>query len=92
MASKPIPGAADLRSFPRAQGRLSHLADYWALKKPEINFLIMVTTAAGFWMGSAKPFSHSGIILFQLQQDGTDKKHGRSCHPGCQTSPGKRTA
>jgi protoheme IX farnesyltransferase len=27
--------------------------DYWALTKPEITFLITVTTAAGFWMGTA---------------------------------------
>ena len=27
------------------------LADYWALTKPEINFLILVTTFAGFYLG-----------------------------------------
>ena len=26
--------------------------DYWELTKPEINFLIAITAAAGFWMGS----------------------------------------
>ena len=28
------------------------VSDYWALTKPEVNFLIVVTTAAGFWMGT----------------------------------------
>jgi heme o synthase len=27
-------------------------SDYWALTKPEINFLIAITTAGGFWMAS----------------------------------------
>src|SRR6266852_5739453 len=27
------------------------LADYWALTKPEVNFLIAVTTFAGFYLG-----------------------------------------
>jgi len=29
------------------------LADYWALTKPEVNFLIVITTFAGFYLGSA---------------------------------------
>ncbi len=28
------------------------LSDYWSLTKPEINFLIAITTAGGFWMAS----------------------------------------
>jgi protoheme IX farnesyltransferase len=39
----------------RAQGeRLwrSTLADYWALTKPEVNFLILFTTGVGFYLGS----------------------------------------
>jgi protoheme IX farnesyltransferase len=28
-------------------------ADYWTLTKPEVNLLIGVTTAAGFWLGAA---------------------------------------
>jgi protoheme IX farnesyltransferase len=64
MATKPILAAADLHSLPHAHGRLGRFSDYWALTKPEINFLIMVTTAAGFWTGCAEPLSHSGILLF----------------------------
>jgi heme o synthase len=28
------------------------LSDYWAITKPEVNFLIVMTTAAGFYIGS----------------------------------------
>jgi protoheme IX farnesyltransferase len=38
----------------RAQGgRLwrSTLSDYWALTKPEVNFLILITTGVGFYLG-----------------------------------------
>jgi hypothetical protein len=31
---------------------LRALSDYWVLTKPEINFLIAITTAGGFWMAS----------------------------------------
>jgi protoheme IX farnesyltransferase len=33
------------------------LSDYWALTKPEVNFLILITTLTGFYLGRA---SHSG--------------------------------
>jgi protoheme IX farnesyltransferase len=29
------------------------LSDYWALTKPEVNFLILITTFVGFYLGSA---------------------------------------
>src|SRR5712671_2389765 len=38
----------------------STLSDYWALTKPEVNFLILITTAVGFYLGcgnEARPFS-----------------------------------
>src|ERR1700675_1222128 len=47
----------------RAQDRRfwgSTLSDYWALTKPEVNFLILITTAVGFYAGcgnEARPFS-----------------------------------
>ena len=37
-------GVTRLRSY-------AALADYWALTKPEVNFLIAVTTSAGFYLG-----------------------------------------
>jgi protoheme IX farnesyltransferase len=49
------PSAIALRGFPRGRGYSigSALFDYWVLTKPEITFLIAITTAAGFWMGTA---------------------------------------
>jgi heme o synthase len=43
----------------------STLSDYWALTKPEVNFLILITTGVGFYLGfgyTARPFSF--ISLF----------------------------
>jgi protoheme IX farnesyltransferase len=40
--------------------RKSTLSDYWALTKPEVNFLILITTGVGFYLGcrsAARPFS-----------------------------------
>jgi len=47
-------------SVPAMRGRLSPatvLADYWALTKPDINLLILITTAAGFCLA---PSNHPG--------------------------------
>jgi protoheme IX farnesyltransferase len=44
---------------------LSTVSDYWALTKPEVNFLILITTCAGFYLGCARealPFSFMGLF------------------------------
>src|ERR1700747_3444183 len=42
---------------PTAEGRhftpFAMLSDYWALTKPEVNFLILITTCVGFYLGCA---------------------------------------
>ena len=41
------------------------LSDYWALTKPEVNFLILVTTFVAFYLASAndgRPFSFAGLF------------------------------
>ncbi len=40
------------------------LSDYWALTKPEVNFLILITTFAGFYLASAADgrFSFAGLF------------------------------
>src|SRR5215467_11900958 len=59
MATEPILAALDVAvRYPRSVVRSSVLSDYWALTKPEINFLIAFTTAAGFWMGAPATLSH----------------------------------
>lgn len=67
MATEPIIRALDLAVVQRGRIASSNvLFDYWELTKPEINFLIIITTAAGFWMGTAAganfpwmPFLHT---------------------------------
>jgi protoheme IX farnesyltransferase len=54
MATEPT--AAALRVTAELQGRhktgsYAVLTDYWALTKPEVNFLIVLTTFAGFYLG-----------------------------------------
>ncbi|MGA2347575.1 MAG: heme o synthase [Candidatus Sulfotelmatobacter sp.] len=41
------------------------LSDYWALTKPEVNFLILITTFVGFYLASGRegrPFSFAGLF------------------------------
>jgi protoheme IX farnesyltransferase len=45
-------------------GRSTLLSDYWALTKPEVNFLILVTTFVGFYLASTPHgrLSFAGLI------------------------------
>src|SRR5579864_698147 len=51
-----------------AKGRRSAgstFADYWALTKPEVNFLILITTGVGFYLAcgsEARLFSFAGLL------------------------------
>src|SRR5882672_10534809 len=50
-----------------AQGRRfagSALSDYWALTKPEVNFLILITTFVGFYLGRSEARAFSFVSLF----------------------------
>src|ERR1700720_3922888 len=56
MAAKPM--IAVLNAAPAVHGNRSDrlyaaMSDYWALTKPEVNFLILITTFAGFYLASA---------------------------------------
>ena len=56
MSTEPIGAVLDVSRVPGGRtGSLSVLSDYWELTKPEINFLIAITTAAAFWIGTAAP-------------------------------------
>jgi len=54
--------------FSRVQGGRfwrSTLSDYWALTKPEVNFLILITTGVGFYLGcgnAARPLSFLALF------------------------------
>src|SRR5262245_55883051 len=53
MSSQPMVGAiAGTAVQHRRIPSSSTLRDYWSLTKPEVNFLIVVTTVAGFYAGS----------------------------------------
>src|SRR6202049_1453934 len=60
MGTEPILAALEVAEVPRRHGlaRSSVLSDYWSLTKPEVNFLIAVTAAAGFLMGAPASFAH----------------------------------
>lgn len=65
MATDPILGSLDASVVPaRRVAASSVLSDYWELTKPEINFLIAITAAAGFWIGSPATFAHFPWMLF----------------------------
>ena len=55
-------------SFNAAQARnvggLPLLSDYWALTKPEVNFLILITTFVGFYLASPSDGMFSSACLF----------------------------
>src|SRR5246127_3144755 len=54
MATKPIVARLEIPIAPRARlARSTILADFWALTKPEVNFLIVITTFAGFYLARA---------------------------------------
>jgi heme o synthase len=53
MATEPILAVLDVAVQGRhGLVRSSVLSKYWSLTKPEVNFLIAVTAAVGFWMGA----------------------------------------
>jgi len=65
MATEPILAALEV-SVVRGRHieRSRVLFDYWELTKPEINFLIAITAAAGFWLGSPAVLSHFPLMAF----------------------------
>jgi heme o synthase len=65
MATEPILAALDLSAVQdRRIANSNVLSDYWELTKPEINFLIAITAAAGFWLGSSAAFPHFPWMQF----------------------------
>jgi heme o synthase len=64
MATEPLLASLDVSIAPRARfARATVLADYWTLTKPEVNFLIVITTFAGFYLARADGWSN---FPFQL--------------------------
>jgi len=64
MASEPIVAALDVSAGRRSRSKDStRLSDYWALTKPEVNFLILITTFAGFYLGGAAQSRDFSFLL-----------------------------
>ena len=58
MATEPILAALNVSAKDANLTSSTALSDYWTLTKPEINFLIAITTATAFCIGSSAPLSH----------------------------------
>jgi protoheme IX farnesyltransferase len=60
MATEPILAALDVAAVRRRHDlvRSVVLSAYWSLTKPEVNFLIAITAAVGFWMGAPASLAH----------------------------------
>src|SRR5271170_939055 len=69
MASEPhivVLGTTELARPARAIRLCATLTDYWALTKPEVNFLILFTTYAGFYLASKPgPAGFRTLLLIQ---------------------------
>jgi protoheme IX farnesyltransferase len=67
MAAEPFVAASDVSVVVSRPSDVSTVfADYWAMTKPEVNFLIVITTAAGFYLASAsEPTRFPWISLLQ---------------------------
>jgi protoheme IX farnesyltransferase len=64
MATEPVLAAFQLAALQRRHSVCSRvLSDYWELTKPEVNFLIAMTTVAAFCLGSPKAFVHFPCFL-----------------------------
>jgi len=64
MATRSIVAAIDSPITSRPQVAASTLlSDYWALTKPEVNFLIVITTFAGFYLGCAASWQDFPFLL-----------------------------
>jgi len=64
MASEPLLAVFDVAVVQRAHSvRSSVLSDYWTLTKPEVNFLIAITTVAAFCLGCPKSLVYFPWVL-----------------------------
>jgi protoheme IX farnesyltransferase len=64
MTTEPMVAALDVSAVQsRRVARPTVLSDYWSLTKPEVNFLIVITTFAGFYLGRAAPWRDFPFLL-----------------------------
>jgi protoheme IX farnesyltransferase len=64
MATEPILAVLDLAEVRRGHGvRFGTWSDYWALTKPEVNFLIAIATGAAFCLACPRTLAHFPWIM-----------------------------
>ena len=71
MASQPAALALTVEEAPRLRPGSAVFADYWRLTKPEVNFLILITTFAGFYLALPSPRQHFPALLLMNTLLGT---------------------
>ena len=72
MATEPVLASFQLTVLQRRHSaRLHALSDYWQLTKPEVNFLIAMTTVAAFCLGSPRSLAHFPWFLLLSTLFGT---------------------
>jgi heme o synthase len=71
MASQPAALALTVEEAPRLRAGAAVLADYWRLTKPEVNFLILITTFVGFYLALPSPRQHFPALLLMNTLLGT---------------------
>jgi protoheme IX farnesyltransferase len=62
MSTEPLAATLDISVVRRQAADSSLLSDYLALTKPEVNFLIAITTFAGFYLGCAATSRDVGFV------------------------------
>jgi protoheme IX farnesyltransferase len=64
MATEPILAVLDLVAVERRHtARCGNFTDYWALTKPEVNFLIAIATGAAFCMACPQTLAHFPWVM-----------------------------
>jgi protoheme IX farnesyltransferase len=63
MAAERILATLDEPFVERRRSVGSVLSDYWAISKPEVNFLIVIATFAGFYLGRPAPYRDFPFLL-----------------------------
>jgi protoheme IX farnesyltransferase len=63
MVSQPVALPLEVTEAQPLRARLAMLADYWALTKPEVNLLILITTFAGFCLALPAPIEQFPVLL-----------------------------
>jgi heme o synthase len=71
MASQPAALALTVEEGPRLQAGSAVLADCWRPTKPEVNFLILITTFVGFYLALPSPRQHFPALLLMNTLLGT---------------------